>query len=279
MLTRIANGDSRLSRWLRVREFAVPPAMIETATAQPARRGLGGCVHRRRRRPRLRPARPDAPSRPRARLPSTVGSAPVGTGSAALAPAEDRPGRAAPPGADHRAGPVPDRRASPGAPGGPDPARLGGQASGSASGSGTAPGPPRPPGARRTPARTRGSASTCTVTSGTRAGPVSCAAAPEPTVVHRRLPSSRPWCRPATRAPSTAGRPRRPSCSGPRAGPPAPSVSGSGPGTGCFWSWTEHRARPCGPPSRPGSAGHPRRPSCPTRRPGRCPTSTCSGPD
>ncbi|WP_405020776.1 hypothetical protein OHV05_31815 [Kitasatospora sp. NBC_00070] len=34
MLTRIANGDSRLSRWLRVREFAVPPAMIETATAR-----------------------------------------------------------------------------------------------------------------------------------------------------------------------------------------------------------------------------------------------------
>ncbi|MET9912788.1 hypothetical protein ABZZ74_39410 [Streptomyces sp. NPDC006476] len=29
-----ANGDSRLSLWLRVREFAVPPAMIETATAR-----------------------------------------------------------------------------------------------------------------------------------------------------------------------------------------------------------------------------------------------------
>ena len=34
MLTQIANGDSRLSRWLRVREFAVPPSMIETATAR-----------------------------------------------------------------------------------------------------------------------------------------------------------------------------------------------------------------------------------------------------
>ncbi|MFJ4468470.1 hypothetical protein ACIP2X_13445 [Streptomyces sp. NPDC089424] len=29
-----ANGDSRLSLWLRVREFAVPPSMIETATAR-----------------------------------------------------------------------------------------------------------------------------------------------------------------------------------------------------------------------------------------------------
>ncbi|WP_367325071.1 hypothetical protein [Streptomyces sp. HUAS ZL42] len=34
MLTRTANGDSRLSFWLRVRQFAVPPSMIETATAR-----------------------------------------------------------------------------------------------------------------------------------------------------------------------------------------------------------------------------------------------------
>jgi len=34
MLTRTANGDSRLSFWQRVREFAVPPSMIETATAR-----------------------------------------------------------------------------------------------------------------------------------------------------------------------------------------------------------------------------------------------------
>lgn len=34
MLTQNANGDSRLSLWLRVREFAVPPSMIETATAR-----------------------------------------------------------------------------------------------------------------------------------------------------------------------------------------------------------------------------------------------------
>jgi hypothetical protein len=34
MHTRIAPGDSRLSLWLRVREFAVPPSMIETATAR-----------------------------------------------------------------------------------------------------------------------------------------------------------------------------------------------------------------------------------------------------
>ncbi|MFD3441039.1 hypothetical protein ACFWU3_26415 [Streptomyces sp. NPDC058685] len=34
MLTQIANGDSRLSFWLRVREYAVPPSMIETATAR-----------------------------------------------------------------------------------------------------------------------------------------------------------------------------------------------------------------------------------------------------
>ncbi|WP_328314500.1 hypothetical protein OG432_32310 [Streptomyces sp. NBC_00442] len=32
MLTEIANEESRLSLWLRVREFAVPPSMIETAT-------------------------------------------------------------------------------------------------------------------------------------------------------------------------------------------------------------------------------------------------------
>ncbi|GCB51822.1 hypothetical protein [Streptomyces sp. NL15-2K] len=34
MLTRTANGDSRLSLWQRVREFAVPPSMIETATSR-----------------------------------------------------------------------------------------------------------------------------------------------------------------------------------------------------------------------------------------------------
>ena len=34
MLTRTANEDSRLSFWLRVREFAVPPSMIETATTR-----------------------------------------------------------------------------------------------------------------------------------------------------------------------------------------------------------------------------------------------------
>ncbi len=34
MLTQLANGDSRLSFWQRVREFAVPPSMIETATAR-----------------------------------------------------------------------------------------------------------------------------------------------------------------------------------------------------------------------------------------------------
>ncbi|MFG2718925.1 hypothetical protein ACGFW5_11650 [Streptomyces sp. NPDC048416] len=38
MLTQIANEESRLSLWLRVREFAVPPSMIETATA---RRSVG----------------------------------------------------------------------------------------------------------------------------------------------------------------------------------------------------------------------------------------------
>ncbi|MGW6611962.1 hypothetical protein ACWGA0_00610 [Streptomyces erythrochromogenes] len=34
MLTRTANGDSRLALWLRVREYAVPASMIETATAR-----------------------------------------------------------------------------------------------------------------------------------------------------------------------------------------------------------------------------------------------------
>lgn len=36
MLTDVANGDPRLSFWSRVREFAVPPSMIETATARRA---------------------------------------------------------------------------------------------------------------------------------------------------------------------------------------------------------------------------------------------------
>ncbi|WP_049571972.1 hypothetical protein [Streptomyces sp. SBT349] len=34
MLTRTANEDSRLPLWLRVRKYAVPPSMIETATAR-----------------------------------------------------------------------------------------------------------------------------------------------------------------------------------------------------------------------------------------------------
>jgi hypothetical protein len=34
MATHHANGDSRISLWLRVREFAVPPSLIETATAR-----------------------------------------------------------------------------------------------------------------------------------------------------------------------------------------------------------------------------------------------------
>ncbi|MCX4985599.1 hypothetical protein [Streptomyces sp. NBC_00572] len=38
MLTPTANGESRLSLWLRVREFAVPPSMIETAAR---RRSVG----------------------------------------------------------------------------------------------------------------------------------------------------------------------------------------------------------------------------------------------
>src|SRR5512138_1924938 len=38
MRSSLADDDLRLLRWLRVREFAVPPAMIETATA---RRSVG----------------------------------------------------------------------------------------------------------------------------------------------------------------------------------------------------------------------------------------------
>ncbi|WP_371500543.1 hypothetical protein OG871_28310 [Kitasatospora sp. NBC_00374] len=38
MLTQAVNGDSRLSFWLRVREYAVPPSVIETASA---RRSVG----------------------------------------------------------------------------------------------------------------------------------------------------------------------------------------------------------------------------------------------
>ncbi len=36
MPSRIADGESRLSLWLRVREFAVPPSMIQSATARRA---------------------------------------------------------------------------------------------------------------------------------------------------------------------------------------------------------------------------------------------------
>ncbi|MEU2238444.1 hypothetical protein ABZ572_03450 [Streptomyces sp. NPDC018338] len=42
MLTSTANGASRLSLWLRVREFAVPPSMIETASARRLRGDWAG---------------------------------------------------------------------------------------------------------------------------------------------------------------------------------------------------------------------------------------------
>ncbi|MEU3693036.1 hypothetical protein [Streptomyces narbonensis] len=42
MLTSTANGTSRLSLWLRVREFAVPPSMIETASARRLRGDWAG---------------------------------------------------------------------------------------------------------------------------------------------------------------------------------------------------------------------------------------------
>ncbi|MFC1414207.1 hypothetical protein ACEZCY_34165 [Streptacidiphilus sp. N1-12] len=42
MLTQIANRDSRISLWLRVREFAVPASMIETATARRCAGDWGG---------------------------------------------------------------------------------------------------------------------------------------------------------------------------------------------------------------------------------------------
>ncbi|MFC8454315.1 hypothetical protein [Kitasatospora sp. NPDC057223] len=42
MLTHLANGNSRRSFWLRVREYAVPPSMIETATARRSAGDWGG---------------------------------------------------------------------------------------------------------------------------------------------------------------------------------------------------------------------------------------------
>ncbi|MEU3425113.1 hypothetical protein [Streptomyces gardneri] len=42
MLTSTANGTSRLSLWLRVREFAVPPSMIETASTRRLRGDWAG---------------------------------------------------------------------------------------------------------------------------------------------------------------------------------------------------------------------------------------------
>ena len=106
MLTQIANGDSRLSFWLRVREFAVPPSMIETATARRAVGDWAGACAAARvdvdldlravARTHGRGARGPGPGR----------SPPSGPRPAALAHAADRSRRAAAPGPDHLPGPV-----------------------------------------------------------------------------------------------------------------------------------------------------------------------------
>ena len=290
MRTRFANGDdSRFSLWLRVREFAVPPSMIETATARRRRRGLGGGMCRRTFRRRSRFARRGAYPRPGARSPGPGRSAPSGPRSAALAPAEGRSRRAAAAGSDHRAGPI--RPAGFPRSGGSavrctlwsGPRRRGRMpVSGSASHCGTDPAPG--PACIRIPAPTGGSGSTCTVTCGTRArsDELRIRSGAEQFVADRALRSRAAGVGARRAAPWTGGQPRRGSCCARRGGRPA-TVRGAVRGTPPTWSLDlasggDDRARVADHGGTRRAAGRPRCRCCPTRRPGCCPTWNCSAP-
>ena len=290
MLTQTANGDSRLSFWLRVREFAVPPSMIETATARRvAGDWAGACAAagfdvdldlRSVARTHGRDTRGPGPGRP----------APSGSRPAALAHAEDRSRRAAAPGPDHRAGPVRHRRVATARArctswSGPRrPGRT--PASGSASPCGTD--SVRGSATRRHPhpRPNRRFRSTCTGTCGTRAGPMSCGSARGADRLTGGGPSPGDADRAATgaagsaAAPSTGGRPRRRSCSAPRGGRTgAVDRAARCPAGLRRWSWSPDADGADGPPGADRGRARrrrrsPRCRSCPTRRPGCCPTWT-----
>lgn len=183
MLTRTANEDSRFDFWPRVREFAVPASMIETATAR-RRAGdwAGACaaarfdvdIHLRavarayggeltaRLRADLRHLAPDLL---RWHMPRIAPDGLLRPGLTIALARYDTPGR-------DGLGPVHlvVRTPRPGPP----------PVSGSAWHCGTERTPGTPPAATRIPIPTGGSVSTCTATCGTPAEPVSCPAAPGP---------------------------------------------------------------------------------------------------
>jgi hypothetical protein len=292
MLPHTANGDSRLSFWLRVREFAVPPSMIETATAR-RRAGdwAGACAaagvdvdldlrsvartHGRELAARVRAdLRRLAPDLLRWHLPRIAPDGLLRPGLTLTLARYARTMATTMPRARRIwwSGLHPPGRTA---------------ASGSASRCGTAPAATPTPVGIRTPGPADGSASTCTDICGTRAGAVSCGTRsgaigrpPPPDLRRTRMCGRR--CRRDATAPSTGGPPRRRSCSAPRgARPPVPSPCGSVPGTGCSWTWTRSRtpADRTGSPTDGTTTGPPPRcRSCPTRRPGPCPTWNCSAP-
>lgn len=269
MLTEIANGDfSSHSFWLHVREFAVPPSMIETATAR-RRAGdwAGACAaagvdvdldlralartHGQAMAGRVRAdLRQLVPDLLRWHLPRIAPDGLLRPGLTVTLARYDDPG------------PVHLVVRT------PRPGRM--PVSGSASHCGTAPAQQSATAAIRTRGPVDGSASTCTAICGTPAGPMSCGSGPAET-------ARRHWSRRGSGAasPSTGGWPRPGSCSPPRGGLPVPSACISGPGAG--WCWT--RRNPAGAWWRPGAPVlSPGCRCCPMRRPGCCPIWSCCVP-
>ncbi len=234
MLTSSANRDSRsslLSFWPRVREFAVPASMIETATARrEAGDWAGACAaagvdvdlhlrsvardHGRDLATRIRAdLRHLAPDLLRWHLPRIAPHGLLRPGlTIALARYHHR-GTATGPRCIWSSGPRPPGRT---------------RASGSASPCGTARTPNPPPAATPTRIRAGVSASTCTATSGTHAGPVNWA-----TGQGRSRRTTGTDRRPFRTFPDGAGRPpprRRPM--GGRGGDPAPRRGAGAGGNG-----------------------------------------------
>ena len=268
MLTQTANGDSRLSFWLRVREFAVPPSMIETATARRhAGDWAGACAaagidvdldlrsvartHGRDLAARIRAdLRHLAPDLLRWHMPRIAPDGLLRPGLTIALARYDAAGRD-----DGRlctwwSGPRPPGRTP---------------VSGSASRCGTDPVPSPAPADTRTPIPTGGSASTCTVTCGTRAGAMSCGSGPAPTL--RRPPTALPRTRIRWIGAAGLRLCRRPV--GGRGGDPAPR-RGAADGTvavrfggrrGCCWTWprtgTAPDRPPCGSRRRPRTGASP----------------------
>ncbi|CAM5503226.1 hypothetical protein STANM309S_04573 [Streptomyces tanashiensis] len=219
MTTPPAYEDSHLSRWLRVREFAVPPSMIETATARrQAGDWAGACA--------AAHVDVDLDLRALARSHGTELAARVRADLRRLAPdllrwhmpriAPDgllRPGLTlalARYGTGGRDGSGPVHLVARTAPAWADSAGSGSASRSAAVHRRTPATDPRMP--IRTPVRTPGSGSTCTATSGTRAGPVNCAPAPGPRIRRRPASAHRICRRAGSAAPWGAGRRRRRSC-------------------------------------------------------------------